>query len=48
MNENNTTNKTTDEIDKVTDGEKKEGFLTPERAKDEIKDKEFEPEEKDE
>ncbi|MCA9838301.1 MAG: hypothetical protein KC422_15395 [Trueperaceae bacterium] len=41
-----TTNKTTNKIDKVNDEEKKEGFLTPERAKEKMKDEEFEPEDK--
>lgn len=42
-----TSNKTTNEIDEVTDEGKKEGFLTPERVKKEIVKEEFEPEEAD-
>lgn len=43
MKDTGTTNKTTGEIDKVTDSKKKEGLLTPERVKDAKGKKEFEP-----
>lgn len=41
--ETDTSNKTTSEIDEVTDHDKREGMLTPERVKEDMKQDEFEP-----
>ena len=43
MKDTDTTNKTTSEIDEVTDDEANEGMLTPERVKEDMKREEFEP-----
>ena len=43
MKDTDTTNKTTSEIDEVTDDETNEGMLTPERVKKDMKREEFEP-----
>ena len=43
MKDTGTTNKTTSEIDEVTDDKTTEGMLTPKRVKEDMKREEFEP-----